>query len=47
MKHIVKHCVTKKQKDMEENDITHEILDSTYKVHSALGLGLLESAYEA
>lgn len=32
---------------MEENDITHEILDSAYKVHSALGPGLLESAYEA
>ena len=30
---------------MEVNDITHEILDSAYKVHTALGPGLLESAY--
>jgi len=30
---------------METNQITHEILDSAYKVHSALGPGLLESAY--
>ncbi len=30
---------------MQINDITHEILDSAYKVHSALGPGLLESAY--
>lgn len=30
---------------MEINQITHEILDSAYKVHSALGPGLLESAY--
>ena len=32
---------------MEINQITHEILDSAYKVHSALGPGLLESAYKA
>ena len=32
---------------MEINKITHEILDSAYKVHSALGPGLLESAYQA
>ncbi len=32
---------------MQLNDITHEILDSAYKVHSALGPGLLESAYQA
>lgn len=32
---------------METNQITHEILDSAYKVHSALGPGLLESAYRA
>jgi GxxExxY protein len=31
---------------MEVNQITHEILDSAYKVHSALGPGLLESAYQ-
>jgi len=30
---------------MEINDITHEILDSAFKVHSVLGPGLLESAY--
>ncbi len=30
---------------MEINEITHEILDSAYKVHTALGPGLLESAY--
>ena len=29
------------------NDITHEILDSAYKVHTELGPGLLESAYQA
>ena len=27
------------------NNITHEILDSAYKIHSALGSGLFESAY--
>jgi len=32
---------------MDLNQITHEILDSAYKVHSALGPGLLESAYKA
>jgi len=32
---------------MELNRITHEILDSAYKIHSALGPGLLESAYQA
>lgn len=32
---------------MELNQITHEILDSAYKVHTALGPGLLESAYQA
>ncbi len=30
---------------METNTITREILDSAYKVHTALGPGLLESAY--
>jgi len=29
------------------NDITKEIIDSAYKVHSTLGPGLLESAYQA
>lgn len=32
---------------MEINKITHEILDSAYKVHTSLGPGLLESAYKA
>jgi GxxExxY protein len=32
---------------MELNEITHEILDSAYKIHSKLGPGLLESAYQA
>ena len=30
---------------MEINQITQEIFDSAYKVHTALGPGLLESAY--
>jgi len=38
------HCGILK---MEINKITHEILDSAYKVHSALGPGLLESSYQA
>jgi len=32
---------------MEINQITGQIIDSAMKVHSALGPGLLESAYEA
>jgi len=32
---------------MEINQITHEKLDSAYKIHSKLGPGLLESAYQA
>ena len=32
---------------MQLNDITHQILDSAYKVHSNLGPGLLESTYQA
>jgi GxxExxY protein len=32
---------------MEINEITHEILDAAYKVHTELGPGLLESSYQA
>ncbi len=32
---------------MEINDITGQIIDAAMKVHTALGPGLLESAYEA
>jgi len=32
---------------MEMDQITHEILDSAYKVHTKLGPGLLESSYQA
>lgn len=32
---------------MELNEITHEIIDAAFKVHSKLGPGLLESAYKA
>jgi len=32
---------------MDINQLTHEILDSAYKVHAKLGPGLLESAYRA
>jgi GxxExxY protein len=32
---------------MTINDITGQVVDSAMKVHSALGPGLLESAYEA
>lgn len=32
---------------MELNQLTHEILDSAYKVHTNLGPGLLESAYRS
>ncbi len=31
---------------MDINELTHEIIDSAYKVHSVLGPGLLESAYK-
>jgi len=31
---------------MTQEEITHEILDSAYKVHSSLGSELLESAYK-
>ena len=32
---------------MEINEITGQVVDAAIKVHSALGPGLLESAYEA
>ncbi|PYS42799.1 MAG: GxxExxY protein [Acidobacteria bacterium] len=32
---------------MTENELSHVVLGSAMKVHSALGPGLLESAYEA
>lgn len=31
---------------MTENDIAKQVVDAAYKVHSVLGPGLLESAYE-
>ncbi len=31
---------------MKQNEITHNILNVAYKVHTELGPGLLESAYE-
>ncbi len=31
---------------MKQNEITHNILNAAYKVHTELGPGLLESAYE-
>jgi GxxExxY protein len=33
--------------NMEINDITGQIVDAAIKIHTALGPGLLESAYEA
>jgi GxxExxY protein len=32
---------------LKENEITQEIVDSAYRVHSTLGPGLFESVYEA
>ncbi|WP_317173474.1 GxxExxY protein [Echinicola arenosa] len=32
---------------MDVNDITGKILSAAYKVHTALGPGLLESSYQA
>jgi GxxExxY protein len=44
---MIKRMILSKIQYMEINEITHEIMDSSYKVHSALGPGLLESAYKA
>jgi GxxExxY protein len=35
------------RRNMELNEITHQIIDSAFRVHSELGPGLLESAYSA
>jgi len=32
---------------MTENEISYKILNAAYKVHTALGPGLLESSYQA
>ncbi|MGM0574817.1 MAG: GxxExxY protein [Myxococcota bacterium] len=32
---------------MDENEIAKEVVDAAYKVHTTLGLGLLESVYQA
>ena len=32
---------------MRENDISKEIVDAAFKIHTKLGAGLLESVYEA
>ena len=32
---------------MTENDISGDVLDAAYKIHTAFGPGLLESVYEA
>ena len=34
-------------KNLSANDVSHLIIKAALKVHSGLGLGLLESAYEA
>ena len=38
---------TQRVAEVEENDVSGQIVDAAMKVHSALGPGLLESAYEA
>jgi len=32
---------------MHENEIARQIVDAAYKIHTSIGPGLLESAYEA
>ena len=34
-------------RNVTENEIAREIVDAAFKVHTALGPGLLESVYEA
>ena len=36
-----------KKRIMDENDVAKEIVDAAFKIHSSVGPGLLESAYEA
>ena len=33
--------------DMDENEVAKQIVDAAYRIHTSLGPGLLESAYEA
>jgi len=35
-----------RRKNLSRNEIAKEVVDAAYKVHTALGPGLLESAYE-
>ena len=41
------HAKTQGRKGMTENEIATVVVDAAYKLHTALGPGLLESAYEA
>ena len=46
-KRIVSHSGTAAQRNLEENKIGTQILDSAFYLHKNLGPGLLESVYEA
>jgi len=37
----------KAKRQLTENEISREIVDASYKIHTSLGPGLLESVYEA
>jgi GxxExxY protein len=39
-------CETEKESSMTENEISKTILDCAFKVHTALGPGLLEKVYQ-